>query len=106
MFGLPDDQARHRFLDGAPADVAHFLSRYSDAEAADLIRDLGGHDIDQLLDAYAACDAVRDRPSVVFAYTVKGWGLPTAGNHATSLETPHPKTRGIAGNSSTEPVSA
>ncbi|MGT2490376.1 hypothetical protein ACU4GD_07065 [Cupriavidus basilensis] len=24
--------------------------------------------------------------------------LPTAGNHATSLETPHPKTRGIAGN--------
>jgi pyruvate dehydrogenase E1 component len=80
VFGLPDDQARHRFLDGAPAEVAHFLARYGDAEAADLIRDLGGHDIDQLLDAYAACDAIRDRPSVVFAYTVKGWGLPTAGN--------------------------
>ncbi len=26
------------------------------------------------------CDAVTDRPSVVFAYTVKGWGLPIAGN--------------------------
>ena len=26
------------------------------------------------------CDAVKDRPSVVFAYTVKGWGLPIAGN--------------------------
>ena len=30
--------------------------------------------------AYAECDAVTDRPSVVFAYTVKGWGLPIAGN--------------------------
>ena len=33
-----------------------------------------------MLDAYAECDAVTDRPSVVFAYTVKGWGLPIAGN--------------------------
>lgn len=33
-----------------------------------------------MLDAYAQCDAVTDRPSVVFAYTVKGWGLPIAGN--------------------------
>ena len=29
---------------------------------------------------YAQCDAVTDRPSVIFAYTVKGWGLPIAGN--------------------------
>ena len=41
-----------------------------------------------LLDAYRACDAVADRPSVVFAYTVKGWGLPIAGdplNHSALL---------------------
>jgi pyruvate dehydrogenase E1 component len=79
-FGLPDDQARARFLAGAPADVAEFLARFDDAECASLIRDLGGHDPDQLLSAFASCDAVTDRPSVVFAYTVKGWGLPTAGN--------------------------
>ena len=30
--------------------------------------------------AYRACDDVADRPSVVFAYTVKGWGLPIAGD--------------------------
>ena len=30
--------------------------------------------------AFAECDAVTDRPSVVFAYTIKGWGLPIAGN--------------------------
>ena len=38
--------------------------------------------------AFAACDAEKDRPSVVFAYTVKGWRLPTAGhprNHSALL---------------------
>jgi len=41
-----------------------------------------------LLDAYRECDLVTDKPSVVFAYTVKGWGLPIAGdplNHAALL---------------------
>ncbi|MEO6885875.1 MAG: pyruvate dehydrogenase, partial [Jatrophihabitantaceae bacterium] len=33
-----------------------------------------------LIDAYQQCDAVTDRPSIVFAYTVKGNGLPIAGN--------------------------
>ena len=41
-----------------------------------------------MLAAYAACNEVRDRPSVIFAYTVKGWGLPIAGdprNHSALL---------------------
>ena len=33
-------------------------------------------------DAYHEADAVRDRPSVVFAYTIKGWQLPTEGHPA------------------------
>jgi pyruvate dehydrogenase E1 component len=45
-------------------------------------RDLGGHDIATLIDGYRQADAVRDRPSVVFAYTIKGWGLPTEGHPA------------------------
>jgi pyruvate dehydrogenase E1 component len=52
------------------------------------VQNLGGHDIGLLLDAYRECDLVTDRPSVVFAYTVKGWGLPIAGdplNHAALL---------------------
>ena len=52
------------------------------------MQNLGGHDLGVLLDAYRACDAVTDRPSVVFAYTVKGWGLPIAGdplNHSALL---------------------
>jgi pyruvate dehydrogenase E1 component len=45
-------------------------------------RDLGGHDLATLIDGYRQADAVRDRPSVVFAYTIKGWGLPTEGHPA------------------------
>jgi pyruvate dehydrogenase E1 component len=59
-----------------------------DADLPALVRDFGGHDVGALLDAYAQCDAVTDRPCVVFAHTVKGWGLPLAGsprNHYTLL---------------------
>src|SRR3712207_4212153 len=47
-----------------------------DEELRDVVRDLGGHDLGALLDGYAQADAVRDRPTVLFAYTIKGWGLP------------------------------
>lgn len=80
LFGLSGDDLRKRFLDGAPRDVAAFCDAIADDELSLLVTDLGGHDLSSLLDAYAACDAVTDRPSVVFAYTIKGWGLPTAGN--------------------------
>src|SRR6185295_2829137 len=56
-----------------------------DLEDDDLLhtfRDLGGHDLGALLDGYRQADAVRDRPSVVFAYTIKGWRLPTEGHPA------------------------
>ncbi len=80
LFGLGPAELRERFLDGAPSAVTSYASSMSDASLTALATDLGGHDIEALLAAYAECDAVTDRPSVVFAYTVKGWGLPMAGN--------------------------
>ncbi|MDI2125728.1 transketolase-like TK C-terminal-containing protein [Yinghuangia seranimata] len=80
LFGLDASAVRAAFLDGAPAGVAEALAGIPDTELRDLVTDLGGHDIGALLEAYRACDAETDRPSVVFAYTVKGWGLPVAGN--------------------------
>lgn len=80
LFGLPDAQARELFMEGAPPEVEQFCAGMSDHELAALVKDLGGHDLGSLLAAFAECDAVLDRPSVVFAYTVKGWGLPMAGN--------------------------
>jgi pyruvate dehydrogenase E1 component len=53
-----------------------------DGELLLTFRDLGGHDLGALLDGYRQADAVQDRPSVVFAYTIKGWRLPTEGHPA------------------------
>jgi pyruvate dehydrogenase E1 component len=54
----------------------------SDDDLLATFRDLGGHDLAALLEGYRRADAVRDRPSVVFAYTIKGWTLPTEGHPA------------------------
>ncbi len=92
LFGpAPEGSVKARFLEGAPDDVRQFCADIaSDEELAALVTDLAGHDIAALLDAFTACDAESGRPSVVFAYTVKGWGLPMAGhprNHSALLTT-------------------
>ena len=49
-------------------------------------RDLGGHDVGKLIEAYRAVQ--HDRPTVIFAYTIKGWSLPIEGhpeNHSALL---------------------
>lgn len=80
LFGLNPAHVRLRFLENAPAAVHSFVEDMSDEELSDLVTDLGGHDLESLADAFVACDKEVDRPSVVFAYTIKGWGLPIAGN--------------------------
>lgn len=66
--------------------LRELLDSVSPTHLAAAVRDLGGHDLGLLLDTF---DAVADdRPTVVFAYTVKGRGLPTEGhpnNHSALL---------------------
>lgn len=84
----PEAEVRTRLLAGADAAVKAALTDVDDAELRMLVADLGGHDHKVLTDAYETCNAVGDRPSVVFAYTHKGWGLPIAGeplNHSALL---------------------
>ena len=69
-------------------DVAAFVGELDDDELRAAIRDLGGHDLASLLEAYREADAVENRPSVVFAYTIKGRSLPIEGhpsNHSALL---------------------
>jgi pyruvate dehydrogenase E1 component len=88
LFGLGPPEVRAMFLDGAPQDVQDYCAGWDDESLAETVVDLGGHDMASLLEVFAECDAETERPSVVFAYRVKGWGLPTAGNprnHSTLL---------------------
>ena len=68
-----------------------------DTDLLATFRDLGGHDLASLIDGYRQADEIRDRPSVVFAYTIKGWTLPTEGhpaNHSALLN--HDQYRELA----------
>jgi pyruvate dehydrogenase E1 component len=81
---LPGADARARMLQEAPESdrdaLAGVLADVADDNLPDLLADLGGHDHDELGRVLAAADADRERPSVVFAYTIKGWHLPFAGD--------------------------
>lgn len=81
---LPGDGAAKR-------DVLRVTGDLDDDQLVAAVRDLGGHDLGDLLDAFGAADGETDRPTVVFAYTIKAWGLPTQGhpaNHSALLSTP------------------
>jgi pyruvate dehydrogenase E1 component len=89
---LPGAAARERLLVGTPAVDRETLERVVEAVSDDtltnLLGDLGGHDLELLLKRLAEADQEQARPSVLFAYTMKGWGLPIAGdplNHSALL---------------------
>ncbi|HEX8958557.1 MAG TPA: pyruvate dehydrogenase, partial [Solirubrobacterales bacterium] len=77
------DELRER-LPGAGADSAlrGLIGELGDGELLAAIRDLGGHDLADLLHAFARSDQATDRPSVIFAYTIKAWRLATEGHPA------------------------
>ena len=66
----------------AGRDLRRLVSELDDSELLRAIRDLGGHDLADLLAAYAEADAVTDRPTVIFAFTIKAWRLATQGHPA------------------------
>ncbi len=73
-------------LPGSDGRLAGLLAELSDDELRAAFRDLGGHDLGRLIDAYRAVE--QDRPTVIFAYTIKGWALPIEGhpeNHSALL---------------------
>jgi pyruvate dehydrogenase E1 component len=73
---------------GTDGAVERLLAPLDDAALPGLVGDLGGHDLASILEAFAEADATRDRPCVILAHTIKGWGLPIAGdplNHTALL---------------------
>jgi pyruvate dehydrogenase E1 component len=108
-FARPDGQALRTWIDDCPNDlysaitfqggrawrqhlehglghlagIRALLEEHDDPALARLMTNLGGHDLDAVLEAF---HGVRDdRPHCFIAYTIKGFGLPFAGhkdNHA------------------------
>jgi pyruvate dehydrogenase E1 component len=80
----PPAELRERLPgDGAGAgDVRRVIADLDDAQLSAAIRDLGGHDLADLREAFARADTDHARPTVIFAYTIKAWGLATEGHPA------------------------
>ncbi len=79
------DELRRR-LPGGDESLARLIADLDDAALARAIRNLGGHDLAALDDAYEAID--DSRPTIILAYTIKGYGLPVEGhpqNHSALL---------------------
>jgi pyruvate dehydrogenase E1 component len=89
-------------LPGGNAAIAGLISGLDDQTLEAAIRNLGGHDLGALDRAFASIDDTR--PTVIFAYTVKGYGLPTQGhprNHSALLTSG--QMRELAGQLGTDP---
>ncbi|PWW24259.1 pyruvate dehydrogenase E1 component [Geodermatophilus normandii] len=66
--------------------IAALVAGVSDADLLAAVRNLGGHDLGALREAFSRIDDTR--PTVVIAYTLKGYGLATEGhpqNHSALL---------------------
>jgi pyruvate dehydrogenase E1 component len=86
----PADELRERLPGSGRAsrDIKRAIKDLDDAAMLEAIRDLGGHDLGDLRDAFRTADEAHDRPAVIFAYTIKAWRLPTQGhpgNHSALL---------------------
>jgi pyruvate dehydrogenase E1 component len=91
LFAASDEVVRGTLLDRlAPEPRARLdglLDRYA-GSLRGLVSDLGGHDLADVLEVFEAARAEAERPTVVFAYTIKGYGLEIAGrpqNHSALL---------------------
>lgn len=81
-------ELRGRLPGGGPQSdgIRSLVDQLDDSHIHAAIRNLGGHDHQALANAFAAIDDTR--PTVIFAYTIKGLGLPMEGhpqNHSALL---------------------
>jgi pyruvate dehydrogenase E1 component len=86
LLRVADAAELRRRLPGGDSAVAGLIEGLDDAALSAAIRNLGGHDLTALDAAYSAID--DDRPTLILAYTIKGYGLPIEGhpqNHSALL---------------------
>ncbi|MEU1995547.1 pyruvate dehydrogenase [Nocardia gamkensis] len=81
-------QIRNRLPGTGPdaAEIRSLVEHLDDTTLLDAVANLGGHDFHALNGAFSSIDDTR--PTVIFAYTIKGYGLPTKGhpqNHSALL---------------------
>jgi len=92
LLRLPPSLARKRLVTApggeASPDIDRVLAGVPDEALGALLADVGGHDLPAILAALDEASRGPAGPTVILADTVKGWGLPIAGdpmNHTALL---------------------
>lgn len=65
--------------------IAKFVKSQKAEDLQKALKDMGGHDVTEVFKAYEASKKSTDRPTVIIAHTIKGWGLQmaaTSNNHS------------------------
>ncbi|CAN5631796.1 1-deoxy-D-xylulose-5-phosphate synthase N-terminal domain-containing protein [soil metagenome] len=81
------EQITHRD-GGLNQDIARALADVPDEVLPGLISNLGGHDLQDLIDMIEEGLRPASKPAILFAYTIKGWHMPFYGdalNHSALL---------------------
>jgi pyruvate dehydrogenase E1 component len=94
LLRLPPAAARKALVTGPSGEtdraIDRLLASIDDAALRSLLADLGGHDLALIIEALDQAGRHRGGPSVILAHTLKGWGLPMAGdpmNHTALMTT-------------------
>ena len=91
LIRLPGAELRSRILDRQgidKAEIAAAIQDIPDETLPSVLSNLGGHDLEELLAMLSQAETEPGKPTIIFAYTIKGWGLPIAGhplNHSMLL---------------------
>ena len=65
------------------------LSALKDDEIIRFLNDLGGHDVDKLIELFNASKEDQDKPTMIIVHTLKGWNLTSqakSANHNTMID--------------------
>lgn len=71
--------------------LAEILDQLSDKELQEVIRDMGGHDVQAISEAMLASKQDTRRPTLIIIHTIKGWGLQAMAAQANHNTLPNKK---------------
>ena len=92
---LADGKAIRDMLLEKHPKLEKFLKGVKDEELFTAVHDFGGHDFETLIEAFEATKGEKNRPSLVIAHTIKGWGLKMAANPGNHSAIPEEEELGV-----------
>ncbi len=77
-----DGEAIRKELLKTQPKLKTFLDSVKDSDLIDSLKDFGGHDFDEIIQALEASKKETRRPTIIIAHTLKGWELEMAAKSA------------------------